>query len=388
MAERTAADDLSEYDFSQAVAYHRGGFPPETLALARLIGPLGTARDALARYDQMLTTLHNGSLLLAPMRSQEAVVSSRIEGTVTTLDALLQYEAERDDDSSAGAPARDDTLETLLYARAMREAETKLREGWPISNALIREAHRTLLSSGRGQNQSPGEFKTEQNYIADRLRKRVLFVPIEPLHLNDGMERLQDYLRQPAPLDPLLRTAVFHAEFEALHPFNDGNGRIGRMLVTLMLWKDALLSGPNFFLSAYLEREKDQYIERLRQVSAADDWTSWCVFFFEAVASAARENLAAAQRISDLYQNLRDQFRGATGSQWHGAALDFMFERPVFTTTQFVRRMTVDHSMSAATARRFISELSARGILALVRPGAGQRPAMYALEPLLQVLRV
>ena len=381
-------DPLPDYDFSEAVGYHHGRFPPSDLDLARMIGPLGEAREALARYDQMLSTLRNSALLLAPMRRQEAVVSSRMEGTITTLDALLQFEAEKPDGIDDTRVARDDTLETYLYAKAMREAEDAMRSGYGLSNTFLRNMHMTLLGSGRGQDKRPGEFKTEQNYIADKLRKKVMFVPIEPLSLASGLDLFHDYAARGEALDPLIRLAVSHAEFEALHPFDDGNGRIGRMLVTLALWQEGMIGGPHFFLSSYFEREKDEYIERLRRVSADDDWSGWCVFFFRALAEAARESLRTTERITDLYETMRDAFRAATGSQWHGAALDFVFETPVFTKRRFVQKLVTDHGLSYATPNRFANELVANGILSTVRASSGRAPAILSFNPLLEILRV
>lgn len=389
MADRTLGGDLEGYDFSEAVGYHYDRFPPGELELSRIIGPLGHAREALARYDQMLSTLRNSSLLLAPMRRQEAIVSSRIEGTVTTLDALLQYEADEASQSN-GRPARDDTLETYLYAKAMQQAETALEDGWPLSRSLLRETHRTLLRSGRGRDKRPGLFKESQNYIADKITKQVMFIPIAPAHLPPALEAFDNYINQTPSLDPLIQTAIAHAEFEALHPFDDGNGRIGRMLVTLMLWRAKMLSGPHLFLSAFIEREKDQYIARLRNVSASDDWTGWCVFFLEALTQAARESLATANKITELYEEMRDVFRVVTASQWHTAALDFVFEKPVFANSTFTRTMTERCAIGAGTAQRFTRELASddRDILRVVRQGAGRAPTIYAFEPLLKILRI
>lgn len=379
---------LPDYDFANAIEYHHGKFPPENLDLNLIIGPLGKAREALARYDQMLKTLRNSSLLLAPMRRQEAVVSSRMEGTVTTLDALLQYEAESEEGSVRGERARDETLETLLYARAMREAEEAFESGYSLSNSLLQGIHRTLLGSGRGIDKNPGSFKSQQNFIADKIRKRVLFVPIAPIHLASGLDALHDYIAEEAVLDPLIRIAIAHAEFEALHPFDDGNGRIGRMLVTLMLWQGSLINGPYFFLSSYFESEKEEYLERLRMVSSEGDWSGWCAFFFRALTEAARESLETVERVTSLYDEMRSEFRAATNSQWHSAALDFVFETPVFTNKRFVATMVRDCEIGAATASRFTRELARRELLSTVRQGSGRASTIYAFQPLLEILRV
>lgn len=223
-------------DTSQAVPYHLGKFPPAELDYPRLLPSLLGATAALARYDQMLRGLHNSELFLAPLRGQEAVVSSRMEGTISTLDEILQLEAEfGDDDAGAALEFRSDAIETALYRRALNTAQLRLEQGQPLTESLLKSIHRQLLSFGRGAGKSPGAYKREQNYIGERGSRKVSFVPIAPEHLAGGMEALFRLIGDES-MPVLLRTALAHAEFESLHPFEDGNGRVGRMLITLMLW--------------------------------------------------------------------------------------------------------------------------------------------------------
>lgn len=225
---------MADFNMNQAVRYHNGKFPPKSLNYSQLINNLVSATDALARYDQMLKNLHNNEILLAPLRSQEAVISSRIEGTISTLDEILQYEAEMDEGGNESPDVRSDIIETVLYQRTLQNAQNAIENGYPISTSFIKQLHQQLLYLGRGASKSPGEFKKEQNYLADQIRKTIQFIPISPEKLTDGLENLFYYLDNAT--DPLLiKTALMHLEFEALHPFQDGNGRIGRMLITLFL---------------------------------------------------------------------------------------------------------------------------------------------------------
>jgi Fic family protein len=381
-----AGGDIGQYDLSEAVDYHYGRFPPVDIDFSRLIKQATAAAGALARYDQMLKGMHNGALLLGPLRNQEAVISSRMEGTVSTLDEVLRYEAENEDatdaDEANDRRYRSETIEVALYSRAMQFAQRSLKEGQPLSAWLIRSAHRMLLSFGRGASMNPGEFKTEQNYLADRPKRRILFTPISPERLNDGMEALLAYMADDTH-ELLIRTAVAHLEFEALHPFKDGNGRIGRMLIPLMLWKQGALSEPYFYMSAYFEQRKDDYIDKMRDVSAHGAWTDWIAFFLEALEAQALTNLKKAEDVRSLYESMKEPFRQRLSSKWSTAALDYVFTRPVFQNNAFTKRSGIP----AGIAHRFVRGLSDAGLLKTLVPSSGRRPALYAFEPLIALVR-
>ncbi|MEM9715398.1 MAG: Fic family protein [Pseudomonadota bacterium] len=345
---------------------------------------MGDARDAIARYDQMLLGLHNSELLMTTLRGKEAVVSSRMEGTISTLDEVLRIEAEYDDEHGPSSETRSEAIEATLYTIAMRRAQAAIQDGQPISEFLIKEAHRTLLSFGRGAAKSPGRYKVEQNYIGDDRKKEVYFTPISPEQLQPSIERLLTYAND-VQNSPLLASAISHVEFEALHPFNDGNGRIGRMLITLLLWKNGVLSSPHFYVSSFFEENKVEYIERMRQVSASNDWTGWCEFFLTALAQQAQSNLQMTQQIQSLYENMKGYFREHLNSQWSQVAQDFVFKNPIFRNNKFTR----DSGIPRATATRISQLLSdpETGVLVEIEPASGRRPALYAFEPLISLVR-
>lgn len=371
-------------DTSQAVHYQAGQFPPAALDYGRLMPSLLGATAALARYDQMLRGLHNSELFLAPLRGQEAVVSSRMEGTISTLDEILQLEAEfEDDDEGAAQEFRSDALETALYRRALNTAQSRMEQGQPLSESLLKSIHRQLLSFGRGAAKSPGAYKREQNYIGERGSRRVSFVPIAPEHLPGGMEALFGLINDDA-MPILLRTALAHAEFEALHPFEDGNGRVGRMLITLMLWQGEVIGAPHFYISRYFEDRKDEYLDRLRRVSSDGDWDGWCVFFLTAVEQQAIANLEAAQAIGDFYAEMKPRFTELLASKYAVTALDYLFANPVFSNSRFTRTSGIP----SQTAARFSRVLLQEGLLQVVREPAGRRSAIYRFEPLMQRVRV
>ena len=367
-----------------AVQYHYGKFPPtkDQLDYEELLNPLVAATAAIARYDQMLKTMHNSEILLAPLRNQEAVISSRMEGTVSTMDEILKYEADHAEGVAGADKTRSEVIETILYQRALKSAQTAMQEGQPLSQYLIRAAHERLLSYGRGATKSPGKFKTEQNYLADK-GKQIRFVPISPELLQDGMDELFKYLQESA--DPvLLKAAISHVEFEALHPFKDGNGRIGRMIITLLLWSSKVISEPHFYVSGFLEDHKDEYIDTMRAVSEKGDWTAWCVFFLHALEAQAGRNLEVAENIRNLYEQMKSHFRNVLGSKWAGNALDFVFTNPVFRNSKFTSQSGIPASTAAGIGKSLVDQ----GLLVTKEEGSGRRSALYSFEPLLELVRV
>ena len=369
------------FDPLQGVPYHDGKFPPKVLDYRKLLGPIAEAAGAIARYEQMLTGMHNARLFLTPIERREAISSSRMEGTISTLDELLMYEANMDQDGAA-ASARQETLEVHAYRLAMMRAEYHMNNGTNLSPELLGDCHRNLLSFTRGSEKSPGEFKTEQNFLVDMSTRRVLFVPISPSQLQNGLARLFSFIHK-SEEHPLIKTAIAHVEFEALHPFNDGNGRIGRILITLMMWRLGLIRQPYFYISGYLEKRKNDYIDHMRAVSASDDWTSWCIFFLEAVRGQAEMNLRQSEEVRKLYEEMKKTFQSVLSSRWSIDALDFMFANPVFRNNRFTDQVNIPKQ----TAHRFTRVLLANNLLSVVRRPGGRRPGVYAFESLLRIVR-
>jgi Fic family protein len=372
---------IDRYNFDENVNYHYGKFPPTSLDYEKLFVPMGNACAALARYDQTLQALHNSDFLVTPLRGQEAVVSSRMEGTISTIDEVLRYEADKSDDDSH-SDVRLETLEVVLYAAALKRAQQSLKSGYPISEHLIRSAHGTLLGIGRGAHKNPGEYKAEQNYIGDDVTRKISFTPISPEQLQPAMAGLMAFTNSDQ-FPPIINIALAHVEFEALHPFNDGNGRIGRMLITLSLWKKGLISEPHFYISAFFEQNKAEYVERMRQVSKSEDWTGWCHFFLEAVAKQAEQNLQTALSIMNLYEEMKETFRQTLNSQWAPIAQDFIFGNPIFRNARFTGRSGIPKPTAIRLSRAMVEA----GLLLELEPAAGSRSALFAFEPLMRIIR-
>jgi Fic family protein len=363
-----------------AVGYHSGRFPPQRLDWQRLAPLIGAANAAVARYDGLLSAIPDAAVLLSPLTTQEAVLSSRIEGTQATMGEVLEYEA-KGDTGDLTSPKEADIWEVLNYRKAMRAAEAMLKD-LPLSQRLINETHKVLLSGVRGHGKSPGEYRRIPNWIGPQgcSMDEARFIPIAADQLPDAMSRWERFLHEQAT-DPLVQLAILHAELEALHPYLDGNGRLGRMLIPLFLFDKGLIQSPMFYISAYLEAHRDTYYERLLAVSRDDAWTDWCLFFLQAVQEQARDNLAKARDILALYNDMKPRFVDATHSQYAIHALDWIFERPIFKSSDFVRSPQIPE----ATAKRILSVLKQEGILRVIEEGAGQRASVLAYPALLNI---
>ena len=363
---------------SSVVQYHYDKFPPSKIDWSRLIPLIGPANAALARYDGTLATIPNAAVLLSPMTTQEAVLSSKIEGTQATMEEVLKLEAEGDLDNIS-QEKKNDINEILNYRQAMWHSIDLLNE-LPLSQRVIKEAHSVLLSGVRGHGTSPGEYRRIANWIGPPgcTIENAKFVPITADQLQESMDRWERFIHEYAS-DRLVQLAIIHAEFEALHPFLDGNGRLGRMCIPLFMYNIGLIHMPMFYISAFFERNRDEYYERLLAVSRDDDWNGWCEFFLKAVTEQAHENLRKTNDILKLYENMKNKIVEITRSQYSIHTLDFIFSRPIFTSVAFTRT----EDIPTPTAKRILSVLRDNGILKTLREPRGRRSAIYAFKELI-----
>lgn len=360
------------------VRYHDGRFPPDRLDWPALIPLLGPTAAAVARYDGVLAAVPNPALLLSPLTTQEAVLSSRIEGTQTTMGEVLEFEAGQE---ASSPERRNDIHEVLNYRKALQKAERLLGE-LPVSQRVVREAHRVLLTGVRGKNASPGEYRRVPNWIGPPgcTIDEASFIPIGADKLPAAMSAWERYAHSDQP-DLLVKIAVLHAEFEALHPFLDGNGRVGRMFVPLLMWQAGLTRQPMFYISAFFEAHRDAYYERLLAVSRDSEWTGWCRFFLEAVQTQAEDNFGKATAILTLYEGMKHRMAEMTHSQFAIHALDWIFSRPVFSSSDFAS----EAGIPAPTARRLLNVLRDEGVLRVLSQGSGRRAARLAFPKLIEI---
>jgi Fic family protein len=352
--------------------------PLDNLDWRKLLPLVGRANAALARYDGMLQTLPNPAVLLSPITVNEAVLSSRIEGTQATLEEVLEQDA-----GIAAPDARQGDIEEISnYRAAVSYAEDALIER-PLSLSLVKTIHQRLMQGVRGRDKTPGNFREDQNWIGrqgDPMEK-ARFIPPSPLILPEHLEVWETYLGL-ATEDPIVQAAVAHAQFEILHPFKDGNGRIGRMLIPLLLYKRHALSRPMFYLSEFLEARRDVYYDHLQAITDQGDWQGWVEFFVEAVVAQAESNLEKVRAIRDLYEDRRRRFVEVTHSQYAGSAADAFFERPIIRASDFRELAGFN---SRITANNVLRQLEAANLIRRIREGAGPVPAVYALPELINI---
>lgn len=354
--------------------------PVQSIAWEPLIPLIAKANRALARYDGVVLALPNPDLLLTPLATREAVLSSKIEGTQATIGEVLQYEG-----AGMGTdPARRaDIAEILNYRKALKQAQ-KDAETRPFGLNRLLELHATLMDSVRGQDKRPGAFRTIQNWIGapGTTQETASFVPPTPLDLPRHLAAWERYFHA-EDRDLVVQMAVIHAQFEILHPFLDGNGRVGRMLIPLFLHERGVLSRPAFYLSAWLETHRNQYYHRLRAIGREPNaWNDWCAFFLEGVVEQAEENATRAKQALALYNDLKQRLLQRTNSQFAVPLLDFMFARPVFRPSDIQWQGAFP---SRPTLAELLKALRDGGELMVLVPPAGQRPAVLALHELVNL---
>ncbi len=307
--------------------------PPLNLEgdLLRSLEAAGLALGRLEGANQLLEP----ALLVYSYVRKEAVLSSQIEGTQSSLSDLLLFEL----DQAPGVP-RDDAAEVLRYVAAMDHGLRRLAENFPLSNRLIRELHGILLSTGRGASKDPGEFRRSQNWIVGSRPGNAVFVPPPHLAVPDCMAELERFLHaEDDGLPILVRAGLAHVQFETIHPFLDGNGRVGRLLITLLLCEAGVLSQPMLYLSAYFKRHRDRYYELLDRVRQTGDWEAWLAFFLQGVQETAENAAATARRLTERFA--ADRERLATEGRKAGSALrvhEALQERPILSIPETCKR--------------------------------------------------
>lgn len=338
---------------------------------------LERATLALGRLDSITALLPDPQLFLYAYVRREAVLSSQIEGTQSSLSDLLLFELEE----APGVPF-DDVVEVSNYVAALEHGMARLRGGFPLSNRLIREMHEKLLARGRGSEKQPGEFRRSQNWIGGTRPGNAHFVPPPPELVGETMSGLErTFHDEDAPYPVLVMAALAHVQFETIHPFLDGNGRIGRLLIPLLLHDAGMLQQPLLYLSLYFKQHRDEYYRLLDRVRTAGDWEGWLDFFLEGVESTATIAVETAQRLVALFKE--DTSRLQKGGRTAATALRVlhaMHERPVLTLNEVSRRASVSFPTAA------------KGMAALVETGiareltGNRRNRVFAYDRYLGIL--
>lgn len=351
---------------------------PPNLDLRPHVPLLQEAAMALGELNGIGRALPNPYVLIRPIQRREAVASSNIEGTVTSLSDLLLLEegaAERE------RPA--DTREVLNYVRALEKGIARLDE-LPLCLRIIREIHETLLSGvqkHRGSRITPGEFRREQNWIGGSKIEDARFIPPPPNHMIECLDSFEKFLQSDPTIEtpPIVKAALLHYQFETIHPFPDGNGRVGRLLIPLFLTEKKVLSQPILYMSAYFERHRDEYIDRMYKVSLEGAWSGWISFFVRGVMDSCNDTIGRARQLQDLQNEYRQRIQHARASALLPRLVDLIFERPVITVRAAQEALGVTYRSAQLNVEKLVKE----GILT---EAISDRPKFYAAYQVLDIV--
>lgn len=342
-----------------------------------MISALAEAERSLGELEGLAGALPSPHVLVRPFVRREAVRSSRIEGTRASLWDLYAYEAARLSFLEPGADVR----EVHNYVRALEHGLERL-DSLPIGRQLIEEIHNELMTGVRGEHLTPGAFRKEQNWIGPpgSSLHTATYVPPPVEAMHAGLDALEAFLQAPSEIPPLVQAGLAHYQFEALHPFLDGNGRVGRLLVILLLVRWGLLSQPWLYLSAFFEAYRSDYYELLLGVSRRGDWQAWLTFFLRGVVSQARDAVRRIERLGRLRSAFQEQLEGERAAGRLMQAVDALFERPILNIRQLEAALGVPYR----SAQRYVERLEALGILREVTGRARNR--IYQADLILEAL--
>lgn len=351
--------------------------PTPPLVLPQLMSVYERAIAAVGRLDGVTTILPSTPLFLYMYVRKEALLSSQIEGTQSSLSDLLLFE-----NDEAPSVELDDVTEVSNYVAAIEHGVARIRNGFPLSLRLIREMHEVILRSGRGVTKQPGQFRRSQNWIGGTRPGNALFVPPPPNHLDDCLDAFERFLHtDDVGLPPLIRAGLAHVQFETIHPFLDGNGRLGRLLITLILVEAGVLREPILYLSLFLKSRRDDYYRLLQEVRQAGAWEAWMEFFLTGVAETAEQAAETARDLIVMFEAHRQQI--ATLGRSAPSVLrvhEFMQARPIVMTQTIADGLKTSFPTASSALEKLVE-------LGIVRETTGkQRGRIYAYSDYLALL--
>jgi Fic family protein len=359
--------------------------PAELPLNADLFRALSEADRALGELAGLARNLSNPHLLINPFIKKEAVLSSKIEGTQATMLDLFAYEAGQLPLPGVSNTSESDVREVGNYVKALEFGITRLKK-LPLSLRLIREVHKQLLTGVRGGHASPGEFRETPNWIGGRNLNDVIYVPPPTDEMRAALHELETYLHQEDSLPPLVRLALIHAQFERIHPFIDGNGRVGRLLITLTLLSWNLLPLPLLYLSAYFERRREEYCNLLQSISETGNWLGWTIFFLNGIAEQSHDAIARSKRLLDLQLDWRQKMTRSRSSAMVLQLVDAFFETPYMTvaSVRMALKIKAGVDISYQGAQKIVRKMEDAG---LVNRRQRRGYAMYFVaEPIVHII--
>jgi len=349
--------------------------PAPPIDLAMLYPHLEKATHALAELNSIHKTIPNTALFIYMYVRKEALLSSQIEGTQSSFSDLMLFEHNQKPEVSI-----EDVEEVSNYVKAITYGLERLKDGFPLSLRLLKEIHGILLNGSRGSSKLPGEFRRSQNWIGGTRPGNALFVPPPVDHLNDCLSDFEKFLHDES-LPALIKAGLAHVQFETIHPFLDGNGRLGRLLITLLLCVKGILDEPILYLSLYLKANRHTYYDLLTQVRSHGTWETWLEFFLIGITQSSKQAIQTAQKINDLFKVDRDKISHLGRARFScEQALEYMKRLPQVT----VSLMAKDLKMSQPTARSALNHLTDLGVLEEV--SGHKRDKVYIYRKYLDIL--
>lgn len=349
------------------------------LDLIELIPLISKANASLSNYNGALKHLIDPYMLMSPMIAKEATLSSRIEGTQATLAEVYLHETEE----KFPEYKCQDIGEINNYQNALYFAVEKLTERPFIHLNMLKEVHSVLLNGVRGKNKGRGEFRNVQNWIGSSgaTIETAIYVPPAPNLLLDALDDWEKFVNSDY-VDPLIQLGLVHAQFEIIHPFLDGNGRLGRILIPIFLFQKHYLDQPAFYLSEYLEQHREMYYKSLNDITTNQNWQGWIKFFLQAITVQAQKSLIKVGEIMNLYENTKKQIQ-AIKSQYSQYILDVLFKNPIITSSKLARELNLER---IGTAHRLLQRLEQTNVLKIMRQARGNRGSVYVFDNLMRIL--
>lgn len=339
------------------------------------------AHALISRYDGMVEFVDNPEVLTTLLFMQEAVQSSNLEGTIATISDILDFNVGDEMDERRVL----DIQEIDNYQQALEYSIKKVEENnYNITTSLLKDIQYLLLGNTRGKDKLRGAFKESQNYIGNKYNGEITYTPVSPILTNDYMENLVSYINgdDSDEIDPIVKVAIIHAQFELIHPFEDGNGRVGRIIIPLLLRKYKVIENPFFYVSYYLSKNRNDYIGNLEGISTNGDWESWVRFFVNAITEQSKISMNILRDLNKIKKVTKEKVSELKTS-FALQIVDFLFQKIKFNTSYFIDKTGINEN----TARVLLKDMVNKDIISIERLGSGKRASIYKFNALYDMIK-
>lgn len=355
--------------------------PIKDINFTGLIKNVAEANKKLSLYNGILQVMINPHILLAPLTVKEAVLSSKIEGTQVSFTELLQFEA---DEKLKDNININDIDEILNYKKAILEAEKMFEDRPFIHLNMVKDLHSILLSGVRGNNKNRGEFRKIQVYIGNvgSSIENATYIPPEVQNVMPALDNWEKYINNDEQ-ETLISCAIMHAQFEMIHPFLDGNGRMGRILIPLFLFQKDCICKPVFYMSEFFEKNRQEYYSKLNAISNNGEWNNWINFFLNGIIEQSNNNIEKSKKIINLYNEMKDLFINATNSTYAINILDSLFKKPIISASELAKNSNIK---SSTTSNTIFKKLINNNLISVYKKASGTNSAIFSFNELIKII--